>query len=282
MKNALSIDIETWAYGDTPEFRNLTSEQRKRMDDGYLPGSTRTVLRWLREARAKITMFMVGEQFGWYPELVEEILADGHELGLHAFRHYRIDTLDQLRADLEKAMPLLQKYNLKGYRAPLIHLPEGGFDVLREFGFTFDSSTYGPYSMSGTYSGIREIPITSVMPSKRRPAMTLPRHLSFGNIFTQGEIPIGASYFVGVLRSALNPAIRRLNSRNIPAVFFLHNWQLVPRPKGAFPPPSYVLKHPLYWPLTRNLAPAFQSWLREFEFTTMSNLEPPQPSSLPY
>jgi len=272
MKNSLSIDIETWAYGDTPEFRNMTSEQRKRADNGYLPDSMRTVLRWLRETDTQITMFMVGEQFDWYPELVEEILTDGHELGLHAFRHYRIDTVSELRQDLEKAMPFIQKYGIKGYRAPLIHLPDGGFQILNEFGFTFDSSTYGPFAMSGTYHGVREIPITSLMASSRCPAMTLPRHLSFGNILTKGEFPIGASYFVGAFRSGLSPVIRHLNKRNVPAVFFLHNWQLVPRPRGAFPTPSYVFRHPLYWPLTRNLAPAFQSWLREFEFTKMSTL----------
>ena len=90
MKNCLSIDIETWAYGDTPEMRRLTSAERKAADAGYVLESTRRVLAMLRESGVRITLFVIGEQLEWYPELGEMILADGHELGLHAFRHYRI------------------------------------------------------------------------------------------------------------------------------------------------------------------------------------------------
>jgi hypothetical protein len=44
MTNFLSIDIETWAYGDTPGLRALTSAQRKAADAGYVLDSTRRVL----------------------------------------------------------------------------------------------------------------------------------------------------------------------------------------------------------------------------------------------
>jgi peptidoglycan/xylan/chitin deacetylase (PgdA/CDA1 family) len=270
MKNCLSIDVESWAYGDTPEFRSMTSLQRKQADNGYLLYSMRKVLGWLRESNVKLTLFMIGEQFDWYPELVEEILSDGHELGLHAYRHYRIDDSATLRQDLECAMPAIQKYGVKGYRAPLIHLPQGGFDILKSFGFVFDSSIYGPYSMCGSYRGIQEVPITSLVLKEADIPMQLPRHLSFGNILKKGEFPLGASYFVGLLGNAITPFIHHLNRHGKPGVFFLHNWQLVPRPAGAFPPPSYVWKHPLYWPLTRNLEKPFLSWLQTLEFDKMS------------
>ena len=44
MRNCISIDIETWAYGDTPEMRRLTSAERKALDNGYLLASVRKVL----------------------------------------------------------------------------------------------------------------------------------------------------------------------------------------------------------------------------------------------
>ncbi|MDR2849332.1 MAG: polysaccharide deacetylase family protein [Verrucomicrobiota bacterium] len=270
MKNFLSMDIETWAYGDTPELRALTSAERKALDAGYVLDSTRRVLALLREAGVKITLFVIGEQLEWYPELGEEILADGHELGLHAFRHYRIDDLETLRADLDQAAPQVRRFGIRGYRAPLIHLPEGGLEVLAEHGFTFDSSVYGPFSLAGTYAGIREVPISSLMLYGGEARMALPRHLSFGNILRTGEFPFGASYFVGLLGGAVRPLIRQMNRRGRPAVVFLHNWQVVPRPAGAFPPPGYVWRHPLYWPLARNIAGAFRRLLAEFEFDKMS------------
>jgi len=272
MKNCLSIDIETWAYGDTPEMRQLTSAQRKAADAGYVLESTRRVLAMLRESGVRITLFVIGEQLEWYPELGEMILADGHELGLHAFRHYRIDSLNTLRADLDQAMPQVRRFGIRGYRAPLIHLPEGGLEVLSEYGFTFDSSVYGPFSLAGSYAGVREVPISSLMLRGGEAQMALPRHLSFGNILRTGEFPFGASYFVGLFGGALRHFIRQVNRQGSPAVIFLHNWQVVPRPKGAFPPPGYVWRHPLYWPLSRNIEGAFRQLLAEFEFERMSEV----------
>ncbi len=270
MRNCISMDIETWAYGDTPEMRQLTSAERKAMDNGYLLDSVRKVLALLREHDVRLTMFLVGEQYEWHPEIPELILADGHELGLHAYRHYRIDDLATLRQDLEKAAPLVQKFKIKGYRAPLIHLPAGGFEVLAEFGFTFDSSVYGPYSLAGNYAGIDEVPISAFRFRNDPASLTLPRHLSFGNMLRERELPFGASFFAGVFGRGLSGMIRRVNREGAPAVVFLHNWQLFPPPPGTFPPRGYVLRHPLYWPLTRNLHGAFRMLLREFEFDRMS------------
>jgi peptidoglycan/xylan/chitin deacetylase (PgdA/CDA1 family) len=153
MKNGLSIDIETWAYGDTPDMRRLTSRERKALDAGYVLESARQVLAMLREAGAHITLFVIGEQLEWYPQLGEMIVADGHELGLHAFRHYRIDTLDALRADLDQAMPQVRRFGIRGYRAPLIYLPQGGMEVLAEYGFTstrpFTGRFHWPVPMRG-------------------------------------------------------------------------------------------------------------------------------------
>jgi peptidoglycan/xylan/chitin deacetylase (PgdA/CDA1 family) len=271
MKNFLSMDIETWAYGDTPELRALTSAQRKAADAGYVLASTRRVLALLREAGARITLFVIGEQLEWYPELGEEILADGHELGLHAFRHYRIDDLETLRRDLEQAMPQVRRFGIRGYRAPLIHLPAGGLEVLAGHGFTFDSSVYGPFSLAGTYAGVREVPISSLMLCGGEARMALPRHLSFGNILRTGEFPFGASYFAGLFGGALRHFIRHVNRRGSPAVVFLHNWQVVPRPADAFPPPSYVWRHPLYWPLARDIGGGFRRLLAGFEFGKMGD-----------
>lgn len=272
MKNCLSIDIETWAYGDTPDMRRLTSQERKALDAGYVLESARQVLAILREAGVHITLFVIGEQLEWYPQLGEMIIADGHELGLHAFRHYRIDTLDALRADLDQAMPQVRRFGIHGYRAPLIYLPQGGLDVLAEYGFTFDSSVYGPFSLSGAYAGVREVPISALARRGCKARMALPRHLNFGTILRTGEFPYGASYFMGLFGDAIRLFIQRTNSRGDPAVVFLHNWQIVPRPKGAFPSAAYVWRHPLYWPLSRNIGNSFRRLLSTFEFDIMSRV----------
>jgi peptidoglycan/xylan/chitin deacetylase (PgdA/CDA1 family) len=56
-------------------------------DDGPHPEGTPAVLAELDRLGASAVFFVSGEQAMRYPELVREIAADGHELGLHGFRH---------------------------------------------------------------------------------------------------------------------------------------------------------------------------------------------------
>lgn len=267
--NYISVDVETWAYGDTPELRAASSAERKALDDGYVLESTRRVLSLLKEYDARITLFVVGQQLEWYPELADLIRAGGHELGLHSHVHYPIESAEALRRDLEQAVPLLEKHGIKGYRAPLIHLPDGGFDVLAEFGFRFDSSVYGPFTLAGAYSGVVEVPISALRLRPGRPRMALPRHLSMATMAREAELPFGSSYFTGLFARQTALLMRQLNRRNQPAVVFLHNWQVFPPRNATFPPPGYLRRHPAYWPLTRNLEPTLRLILERFRVDTM-------------
>lgn len=56
-------------------------------DDGPHPQGTPAVLEVLRERGATATFFVVGEQVERYPALVTEIVAAGHGIELHCFRH---------------------------------------------------------------------------------------------------------------------------------------------------------------------------------------------------
>jgi peptidoglycan-N-acetylglucosamine deacetylase len=56
-------------------------------DDGPHPEGTPATLDALATARAAATFFLVGEQVDRYPTLAAEIVAAGHEVGLHGYRH---------------------------------------------------------------------------------------------------------------------------------------------------------------------------------------------------
>ena len=56
-------------------------------DDGPYPPYTDRLLDVLKEKKAHATFFLVAEQAQKYPELVKRMLAEGHTVGLHAFRH---------------------------------------------------------------------------------------------------------------------------------------------------------------------------------------------------
>src|SRR5579862_6089487 len=56
-------------------------------DDGPHLQGTPAVLETLAEANARATFFLVGEQVARAPALAAEIVAAGHEVGVHGYRH---------------------------------------------------------------------------------------------------------------------------------------------------------------------------------------------------
>ena len=59
-------------------------------DDGPIPESTPFLLDTLHHYGVKATFFMVGDNVRKYPELFEQIKAEGHQLGNHTPQHQGI------------------------------------------------------------------------------------------------------------------------------------------------------------------------------------------------
>jgi len=72
----------------------LSEEQRYlalTFDDGPRPGTTDRLLDGLRERGASATFFLVGEQAALYPDLVERMQQEGHQVGNHTWSHVRLE-----------------------------------------------------------------------------------------------------------------------------------------------------------------------------------------------
>lgn len=57
-------------------------------DDGPIPRSTPFILDTLKKYGVKATFFMVGENVHNYPELMQRILEEGHQVGNHTYNHW--------------------------------------------------------------------------------------------------------------------------------------------------------------------------------------------------
>jgi peptidoglycan-N-acetylglucosamine deacetylase len=79
-------------------------------DDGPHPQGTPIVLEILREADARATFFLVGEQVERRPELAAEIAAAGHRIELHCHRHRNLLrlTAGQFLEDAERARAAIE------------------------------------------------------------------------------------------------------------------------------------------------------------------------------
>ena len=81
-------------------------------DDGPHPMFTRSVLEELDRAGAKATFFVIGEKGAREPELLKEMAARGHLVGVHGNRHDRalaFRSFEQVRSDLERAVDVIAK-----------------------------------------------------------------------------------------------------------------------------------------------------------------------------
>ncbi|MHB1571156.1 MAG: polysaccharide deacetylase family protein [Solirubrobacteraceae bacterium] len=95
-------------------------------DDGPHPEGTPAVLDTLAHAGARATFFVVGEQVEQRPELVARILAEGHAVALHGYRHrlqLRMSS-SEVADDLARGAAIVRE--ACGGEAPLWHRPPYG------------------------------------------------------------------------------------------------------------------------------------------------------------
>jgi peptidoglycan/xylan/chitin deacetylase (PgdA/CDA1 family) len=94
-------------------------------DDGPHARGTPAVLEILAAERVRATFFLVGEQLRRNPALGRELVAAGHEIGLHCDRHRNLLRLTprQVRADVARAQATIE--DLTG-RAPVLYRPPYG------------------------------------------------------------------------------------------------------------------------------------------------------------
>ncbi len=98
-------------------------------DDGPHPQGTPATLEILAAARVRATFFLVGEQVQRNPGLVPEIVAAGHEVGLHCHRHRNLLRLTprQVREDIARAQATIE--NASGRASTLYRPPYGIFNA---------------------------------------------------------------------------------------------------------------------------------------------------------
>ncbi len=107
-------------------------------DDGPHPKWTRATLDLLDAAGVKGTFFVVGRKVEAHPDVVKEIVARGHELGLHSYAHDRLFALrgpGTWRSDLTRCRRVVERAagkKVRLFRPPIGHTNPHVARVLRE------------------------------------------------------------------------------------------------------------------------------------------------------
>jgi polysaccharide deacetylase family protein (PEP-CTERM system associated) len=164
IKSAFTIDVECGINISMRDYFKVQMPPTERV-----VSNTHALLRLLFKHRTNATFFVLGDVAKTYPSLVKEIVADGHEVGVHSFGHNQLFKLspDEALKDTRQAKDVIENIIARkvfGYRAPafsVMPITSWALPMLAELGFTYDSSIMpvhaGRYGWPGFPNAITNI-----------------------------------------------------------------------------------------------------------------------------
>ncbi len=226
LTNALTIDVEDYfqVSAFAPYIARDTWEQR----ECRVERNVDRILALLDARATRATFFTLGWIAERYPQMVQRIVAGGHELASHGYGHERASDLDEAAffADIDRSRKLLEDLSgqqVKGYRAPSFSIGQNNlwaFDCLARAGYRYSSSIYpiqhdhygmpdAPRFAHEVRAGLLEVPVTTAHFSGRNwPA-------SGGGYFR---------LFPYALSRWLLARVNREDQQS--AIFYFHPWEI--------------------------------------------------------
>ena len=238
--NALSIDVEEYYHGE--EFSRAVPVNQREKLPSRVENSVQRILDLLKEYETRATFFTVGQIAEAHPQMIRQIIAEGHELACHSYRHELVWRLspEEFRADVQRAKATLEDISGKpviGYRAPnysITHEQSWAYEILLEEGFCYDSSIYPILHDRYGFPSAPRFPY-EIQHNKREKLIEFP----IGTRRLLGlNLPVGGGGYFRLLPVALTQrGIQRVNSHDgQPVMFYFHPWELDPdQPRPPMP-----------------------------------------------
>ncbi|MPM64465.1 hypothetical protein SDC9_111351 [bioreactor metagenome] len=152
---------------------------------------TPSILDTLKENDVKVTFFIMGPWSQKYPEVAKRMVADGHQIASHGYRHenYGDMTAEWVREDIQKAHNLIKE--VTGADATLIRPPNGHYSqqsikVADELGYK--TIIWNVDSLDWKNPG-RDVIVERVM-KRLKPGAIILMHASDTPVQTADALPI--------------------------------------------------------------------------------------------
>ena len=229
--NLLGIDFEEWFH---PELIQKVLENEKKTFQ-VVKGIDK-ILELLRKQDTYATFFMVGEILEKFPDILDKILENGHEIGFHTMYHSRLDSnnfQEKFSNELDN-FAILTNNKSKGFRAPTFSLNEKSswaIDTLEQHGYVYDSSIVpAKTNLYGTPNAPKKpYKITSNSLDFDNPKGKIIEFPLMTTKFLGKTVPVGGGFYLRTLPfSTTKKSLRTYNEANIPGVFYIHSWELTP------------------------------------------------------
>jgi len=263
----LTIDYESW-YAPSRRYDSLTSKERQNLDDGFACNALDPILEKLQDVKTSI--YLVGELVEWHPDLPQKIADAGHEVGFHCQVHRPLTSVADIEHDLEKSFEWRRKYNVRGFRAPMINTIEDVYPILERNNFIYSSSLYAPTGTVLRRGNIWELPV-STFPLLGHPAnIQAPRRMNLPLVLG-GEFPYGSSMMSGLFTKTVFRIIERELKAGLSPVIFLHPYEIVSPNNWPARFARDLLANPLLYPFTFNKSNFLNDLLHSFPISALAD-----------
>lgn len=229
--NLLGIDFEEWFHPELIQ-RVLTDEKKTFKVINGLD----KILEFLHKHETYATFFMVGEIVTKFPDVIDKILDNGHEIGFHTMYHSKLDSKgfrEEFSKEL-KEFSILTNNKSKGFRAPTFSLNEKSswaIDLLEEHNYLYDSSIVPAKSSMYGNPNAPKTPykISSASLDRADNNSKITEFPLMVTKFLGKTIPSGGGFYLRTLPfSVSKKAISEYEKQKIPGVFYIHSWELTP------------------------------------------------------
>lgn len=279
--NALSVDVEDWfqvsafeAVIDRSTWDGLECRVERNMD---------LLLDLFERRRVRGTFFTLGWIAERYPQVVARAHAAGHEIASHGYAHRLVSglTREQFAADLVRTRGALEAAapgcRVAGFRAPSFSFTRAtpwAFQELRAQGYAYSSSVF---PVKHDRYGIPDFPRRPVRLTDAQGRSLWEFPMTTWRVLGR-NVPVSGGGWLRALPPALiHRGIRRVNRDGVPAVLYLHPWELDPaQPRVPAAPRMARFRH--YLNLDRTLA-RLDGLLQTFPWAPMAEVLAALPSA---
>jgi hypothetical protein len=207
---------------------------------GEIIAPVRDLLALFARHDVRCTFFVLGEVAEWYPDLIREIAAGGHEIGCHGLHHVDMTVLgpDTFASQLDRAVEILTAVSGQrpvGYRAPNLVYERWATRVLESRGFLYDTTVCVSRPIGGKYHGWSHAPHHPYRPSydnvaepgsARLVELPLPS-------FPVLRLSAGSGILTRIVGFNWTATSLRHHIRTGDTGFYFHPWEVAPPPAAA-------------------------------------------------
>ena len=150
--NIFTIDLEEWFHINDSTW--VPVEEWPKLENKVI-ANTNIILSFLKRHNIKASFFVLGWIAEQYPELIKQIISEGHDIGYHSYYHRipKFQTKKEFEKDLIAGLELLEhitQQKVEYYRAPNFSLKNKWMlDCLIDNGITVSSSIKSPIKHNG-------------------------------------------------------------------------------------------------------------------------------------